>query len=72
MAYDAGVHNKAVSVWVIEKKTHGGQLSHISQQDWDTVLAAARSDATALTRLKHPAIVQVTQQILLDIHILSA
>ena len=57
----AGTHNRAVSVWVLEKKVHGGQLGNITQQDWDAVVTVARNDATALVRLKHPAVVQVKQ-----------
>ena len=57
----AGTHSKAVSVWVVDKKVQGGgQLGQLTQPDWDAVITVAKNDATALTRLKHPAVVQVS------------
>ena len=47
-------------MWVVDKKAQGGQLGYMPQPDWDAVVTVARNDATALTRLKHPAVVQAS------------
>ena len=54
----AGSLNRAVSVWVVDKRPQG-LLGTLSPGERDTVLAVARADAAALARLKHPAVVQV-------------
>ena len=54
----AGALNKAVSVWVVDKRPQG-MLGALSPTEREAVLAVARADAQALSRMKHPAIVQV-------------
>ena len=54
----AGSLNRAVSVWVVDKRPQG-LLGTLSPSEREAVLAVARADAAALARLKHPAVVQV-------------
>ena len=51
-----GAQNKVVSVWIVDKRTPSGMGGGAR---WEAVVDLCRKDASALTRLKHPAIVKV-------------
>ena len=52
----SGAQNKVVSVWIVDKRTPSGMGGGAR---WEAVVDLCRKDASALTRLKHPAIVKV-------------
>lgn len=60
-----------VSVWIVDKRTPSSMGSGAR---WDAVVDLCRKDASALTRLKHPAIVKARVLCLpaLDKHLPSA
>ena len=58
MLRPAGALNKAVSVWVFDKRPQA-LMGALSPAEREAVMAIARADAAALVRMKHPAVVQV-------------